>query len=67
MSGHISYVSQKLGELSGKPLNNELAAGLRSMRMMLISGLEAAVDHSERSNRLTLVRKIDTYLRTLGR
>jgi hypothetical protein len=63
MHGHINYVSQKLAELSDKPVNEDIMASLRSMRTMLISGLEAAVDHSERANRLTLVKKIDHYLR----
>lgn len=63
MHGHINYVSQKLAEFSEKPVNDDIMASLRSMRAMLISGLEAAVDHSERSNRLTLVKKIDHYLK----
>lgn len=62
MHGHISYVNQKLVELSEEPFSTELAAALRSMRAMLIGGLEAAADHYERSSRLSLVRKIDKYL-----
>lgn len=64
MHGHISYVSQKLAELYDKPVNEDVLARLRSMRTMLIRGLEGAVDHSERANRLSLVKKIDHFLRS---
>jgi hypothetical protein len=63
MHGHIAYVSQKLLEFSSVQMNEEIASSLRSMRTMLIGGLEIAADHRERSTRLSLVRKIDLYLR----
>ena len=62
MHGHISYVTRKLGEFSHGPLTEDMAARLRSMRTMLISGLESASDHHERSRRLSLVRSIDGHL-----
>lgn len=62
MHGHISYVTQKLSEIVAAPRSDEMQASLRSMRTMLINGLEASADHRERANRLLLVRKIDRYL-----
>ena len=62
MHGHISYVSQKLGEYERNSITSDVAASLRSMRTMLIRGLESAADYSERASRLSLVRKIDVYL-----
>lgn len=66
MHGHISYVTQRLGELSCKPLNDENEAALRSMRMMLVRGLETAAEHDERSSRLSLIQKIDKYLNAMS-
>lgn len=63
MHGHISYVSQKLVEFEHELMTDDVAARLRSMRTMLISGLESAADYRERASRLSLVHKIDMYLR----
>lgn len=62
MHGHISYVTQKLSEITTVPMNDDVEASLRSMRTMLISGLDSASDHQERARRLLLVKKIDLYL-----
>lgn len=66
MHGHISYVTQRLGELSCKPLDDENEAALRSMRMMLVRGLETAAEHDERENRLALIQKIDRFLNAMN-
>ncbi|MDB6060783.1 MAG: hypothetical protein JWM78_886 [Verrucomicrobiaceae bacterium] len=63
MHGHIQYVRQHLSNVSGKPLNEDLATALRSMRTLLINGLRNADDHVERLHRLSLVGEIDHHLR----
>ena len=62
MHGHIQYVRQQLSRVSGKPLNDDVAVALRSMRAMLINGLRNADDHIERLHRLNLVGEIDQHL-----
>jgi hypothetical protein len=63
MHGHIEYVRQQLSLVSGKPLSEDVAVALRSMRAMLMNGLRNADDHHERLHRLTLVGEIDQHLR----
>lgn len=62
MHGHIEYVRRQLSRVFGKPLDEDRTVALRSMRTMLINGLQHAEHSAECQHRLLLVGEIDQYL-----
>jgi len=63
MHGHVRYVEQHLSRVKGKPIDDEVAIALRSMRALLLDGLRNAQDRIERLSRLSLVVEIDHQLK----